>query len=588
MGGYIGKGKSVTQVDGYNRTEADAEFATAAQGTLAGSAVQPSDNATLGNVSVTSLAVTGNVDGRDVSADGTKLDGIETSATADQTAAQIKTAYESNADTNEFSDAEQTKLAGIETAADVTDATNVTAAGALMDSEVTNLAQVKAFSSADYATAAQGALGASALQPDGDGSQLTGISGSATDIVAFSTDPSVGSAGKIYYNTTTKVLRTSDGTAWTNVSNAAPQPSGGTIALTSTNEGDAFSYDLGADFTDDREGDTALTYALASGTLPSGLSVPSSGSSTLAGTLGQVAANTAYAFAITATDADGLTSSPQSYTMTIIHVPFSASGGTETTSGGYKYHTFTSSGTLVGSGGSGSVEYLVVAGGGGSSGGGGGAGGLRSGTASVSANSYSVVVGAGGGSATAAGTNQSAGSNSSALSITSNGGGRGSTRTLTAGSGGSGGGGGHDNTSAGGSGTSGQGNSGGAGRAGPFGTGGGGGGATQAGSSGGRGNPSTGGAGGNGSNAYSSWATATSTGSSGYYAGGGGGGSSTDAGAPGASTAGLGGGGIGSNADGSSGSGGAQNTGGGAGGSEWHGGPSGSGGSGIVIIRYAV
>ncbi len=44
------------------------------------------------------------------------------------------------------------------------DTTNVTAAGALMDSEVTNLAQVKAFSSADYATAAQGSLADSALQ----------------------------------------------------------------------------------------------------------------------------------------------------------------------------------------------------------------------------------------------------------------------------------------------------------------------------------------------------------------------------------------------------------------------------------------
>ena len=54
-------------------------------------------------------------DGRDVSVDGTKLDGIETSATADQTASEIKTAYESNADTNEFSDTEQTKLAGIAT-----------------------------------------------------------------------------------------------------------------------------------------------------------------------------------------------------------------------------------------------------------------------------------------------------------------------------------------------------------------------------------------------------------------------------------------------------------------------------------------
>lgn len=53
----------------------------------------------------------------------------------------------------------------VEDGADVTDATNVTAAGALMDSEVTNLAQVKAFNSADYATAAQGTLAASASQP---------------------------------------------------------------------------------------------------------------------------------------------------------------------------------------------------------------------------------------------------------------------------------------------------------------------------------------------------------------------------------------------------------------------------------------
>lgn len=47
----------------------------------------------------------------------TKLDGIESGATADQTNAEIKTAYEANANTNEFSDAEQTKLAGIATGA---------------------------------------------------------------------------------------------------------------------------------------------------------------------------------------------------------------------------------------------------------------------------------------------------------------------------------------------------------------------------------------------------------------------------------------------------------------------------------------
>ena len=60
-----------------------------------------------------------------------------------------------------------TKLDAIEASADVTDVTNVTAAGALMDSEVTNLAQVKAFASADYATAAQGTLATNALPKAG-------------------------------------------------------------------------------------------------------------------------------------------------------------------------------------------------------------------------------------------------------------------------------------------------------------------------------------------------------------------------------------------------------------------------------------
>ena len=73
-------------------------------------------------------------------AEQTKLSGIETSATADQTAAEIKTAYEANADTNEFSDAEQTKLSGIDTPADVTDATTVAAAGAVMEADTTTAA----------------------------------------------------------------------------------------------------------------------------------------------------------------------------------------------------------------------------------------------------------------------------------------------------------------------------------------------------------------------------------------------------------------------------------------------------------------
>jgi len=56
------------------------------------------------------------------------------------------------------------KLDTIETLADVTNTASVTAAGALMDSEVTNLADVKSFSTADYATATQGTKADTALQ----------------------------------------------------------------------------------------------------------------------------------------------------------------------------------------------------------------------------------------------------------------------------------------------------------------------------------------------------------------------------------------------------------------------------------------
>ena len=76
------------------------------------------------------------VDGRDVSADGTKLDGIESGATADQTNAEIRAAVEAASDSNVFTDADHTKLDGIEANADVTDATNVDAAGAVMNSDL--------------------------------------------------------------------------------------------------------------------------------------------------------------------------------------------------------------------------------------------------------------------------------------------------------------------------------------------------------------------------------------------------------------------------------------------------------------------
>jgi hypothetical protein len=61
------------------------------------------------------ITTTSTFDGRDVSTDGAKLDGIEAGATADQIGAEIKTAYQAEA--NAFTDAQFTKLAGIETAA---------------------------------------------------------------------------------------------------------------------------------------------------------------------------------------------------------------------------------------------------------------------------------------------------------------------------------------------------------------------------------------------------------------------------------------------------------------------------------------
>ena len=86
---------------------------------------------------------------------------------AGQSAAEIRTLVNSATDSNVFTDADHSKLDGIEASADVTDATNVTAAGALMDSEVTNLAQVKAFASSDYATSAQGTTADAALPKTG-------------------------------------------------------------------------------------------------------------------------------------------------------------------------------------------------------------------------------------------------------------------------------------------------------------------------------------------------------------------------------------------------------------------------------------
>lgn len=132
------------------------------------------------------------------------------------------------------------------------------------------------------------------------------------------------------------------------------------------------------------------------------------------------------------------------------------SGGTETTSGGFRYHAFTGNGSFVLSRDA-SVDYLIVAGGGGGgaagsggSGGGGGGGGLLIGTVSLTAGSYAIVVGAGGAGNTDQNSPGSSGINSTAFGLTANGsGGGGSSNSLNGASGASGGGGGASGSSPG-------------------------------------------------------------------------------------------------------------------------------------------
>lgn len=145
---------NLAQVKAFDTTD----YATSAQGTLATNALPKAGGAMTGAITTNST-----FDGRDVATDGTKLDTIETNA-------------------------------------DVTDTTNVTSAGALMDSEVTNLAQVKAFDTSDYATATQGttadnALAASAVSTfggtlidDADASTARTTLGLGTAATTASTD----------------------------------------------------------------------------------------------------------------------------------------------------------------------------------------------------------------------------------------------------------------------------------------------------------------------------------------------------------------------------------------------------------------
>ena len=89
------------------------------------------------------------------------------------------------------------------------------------------------------------------------------------------------------------------------------------------------------------------------------------------------------------------------------YVAWVASGGTEATYGGYKYHTFTSNGTFTAAGYR-SCELLLIGGGGGggnsAGGAGGGGGGFQNYTSvDLYTGTYTVTVGDGGAAETAGG-----------------------------------------------------------------------------------------------------------------------------------------------------------------------------------------
>jgi hypothetical protein len=151
-----------------------------------------SDTGLAYNPSSGNLTIGGTVDGRDLATDGSKLDGIESGATADQTNAEIRAAVEAASDSNVFTDADHTKLDGIESSAtaDQTDAEIRAAVEAASDSNVftdadhTKLDGIEASATADQTDAeiraAVEAATDSNVFTDADHSKLNAIEASAT------------------------------------------------------------------------------------------------------------------------------------------------------------------------------------------------------------------------------------------------------------------------------------------------------------------------------------------------------------------------------------------------------------------------
>lgn len=286
--------------------------------------------------------------------------------------------------------------------------------------------------------------------------------------------PRYGTTG---YNTETKALENYTDQGWLKVSVPIPiiTSSSGTIysGITSTITLSGINFGTG----------TATVTFTSGATSATATATPTNGGQTCAVTVPAAIYGLAAGSSVEITLKNADNASSGAITKASLGIP---SGGTVTTAGSYRIHTFASSGNfVVPTGFSANAEYLIAAGGGAggdyfsgsgynAAAGGGGAGGLITNVGSaivLTSGSYSAVVGAAGVS-TATNNNSggfaSNGSNSSFNGLTAIGGGRGGAGNASvsgngygANSGGSGGGGVRDGFVSAGSGTSGQGRSGG-------------------------------------------------------------------------------------------------------------------------------
>jgi len=450
--------------------------ATAAQGALADSAVQD-----LSDLSITATASEIN-----------KLDGVTATTTelnyVDGVTSNVQTQINSKQDTLTSGDISTALIA---------------------DGAVTNAKLASGISSSKLSGALP-ALDGSALtgidslpsQTGNSGKYLTtdGSSASWDDVTVYeqsNTDPTIstnpsGGVGSLWVNYSSKKIyvcydATAGANKWQNihdssdviVPNTAPtNPTNTSSFPSSKNNGDTFTFT----FSGATDTTGSVTHYLVDNFSSSNLTVSSaevSAGSAHSFTVANISSDDNFSFRVRAKDQYGLYSSGVTINITLVAALYmAASGGSVVTSGDYKIHTFTSSGTFTvsdsgNSAGSNSVQFLVIAGGGGGGqdrGGGGGAGGYRRGGSTetsgggasaeselvVSTGNYTVTIGGGGSGAPNESTAAGAGSNSVFGSITSIGGGRGGNGA-TGNNGGNGGSGGGAKSGTGGSGTTGQG-----------------------------------------------------------------------------------------------------------------------------------